>query len=99
LGSAAKVPLKLARERAALVRSQIEVGIDPVAQRRKAAGVPSFREAAALVHAEHKRGWSNGKHQAQWLPSLENYPFQSIGDVPVSEADAPAVRMRSPPSG
>ena len=31
LGSAAKVPLKLARERAAVVRTQIEAGIDPVA--------------------------------------------------------------------
>ncbi|MBW8785926.1 MAG: DUF4102 domain-containing protein, partial [Novosphingobium sp.] len=70
LGSAAKVPLKLARERAVAVRCQIEVGIDPVAERRKAAGVPTFREAAALVHAEHKRGWKNGKHQAQWLSSL-----------------------------
>jgi integrase len=92
LGSAAKVPLKLARERAALVRSQIEAGIDPVAQRRKTAGVPSFREAAAQVHAEHKRGWSNGKHQAQWLSTLENYAFPSIGDVPVSQLDAPAIR-------
>jgi hypothetical protein len=69
LGSAAKVPLKLARERAALVRSQVEVGIDPVAERRKAAGVPTFREAAALVHAEHTDGWKNGKHRAQWLSS------------------------------
>jgi integrase len=92
LGSAAKVPLKLARERAALVRSQMEVGIDPVAQRRKAAGIPSFRAAAAQVHAEHKRGWSNGKHQAQWLSTLETYVFPSIGDLPVSEVDAPAAR-------
>ena len=33
LGSAAKVPLALARDRAAKARSQIEVGIDPVAER------------------------------------------------------------------
>jgi hypothetical protein len=70
IGSAAKVSLKLARERAAAVRSQVEVGIDPVLERRKAAGIPTFRAAAALVHAEHKAGWKNGKHQAQWLSSL-----------------------------
>jgi len=64
LGSAAKVPLKLARERANTVRAQIEVGIDPVALRRRAAGVPTFREAAALVPAEHMSGWKNGKHRA-----------------------------------
>ena len=36
LGSAAKVPLKLARDRAGVVRSQVE------------AGIPTFREATAL---------------------------------------------------
>ncbi len=92
VGSAAKVPLKLARERAALVRSQIEVGIDPVAERRKAAGVPTFRESAALVHAENKSGWKNGKHQAQWMTTLETYAFAAFGDVSVASVDAPAVR-------
>jgi hypothetical protein len=47
LGSVKKVSLALARERAAKVRSQIEAGIDPIAERRKAAGIPTFREAAA----------------------------------------------------
>lgn len=54
LGSVAKVPLKLARHRAAKVREQVEAGVDPVAERRRAAGNPTFREAAKLVHAEHK---------------------------------------------
>ena len=92
LGSAAKVPLKLARERAVVVRSQVEAGIDPVAERRKAAGIPTFREAAALVHVEHKVGWKNGKHRDQWLSSLEAYAFPLFGDVAVSQIDAPAVR-------
>ena len=92
LGSAAKVPLKLARERAAIARAQVEVGIDPVAERRKAAGIPTFREAAALVHAEHKSGWKNGKHQAQWLSTLEAYAFPAFGDLAVSVIDTAAVR-------
>lgn len=92
LGSCSKVPLKLARDRAAIVRSQIEVGIDPVAERRKSAGIPTFREAAALVHAENKSGWKNGKHQAQWMTTLENYAFPAFGDVSVASVDAPAVR-------
>lgn len=95
LGSAAKVSLKLARERAALVRSQIEVGIDPVAERRKAAGIPTFREAAALVHAEHLQGWKGGdksKHGKQWLTTLENYAFKAFGDSAVSAVNEPAVR-------
>lgn len=92
LGSASKVPLKLARERATAVRTQIEVGIDPVAERRRAAGIPTFREAALLVHAEHKRGWKNGKHQAQWLSTLEAYAYPHFGNVSVSDIEAPAVR-------
>lgn len=92
LGSARKVGLALARTRAAEARSQIELGVDPVAQRRKAAGIPTFREAAALVHGEHKKTWRNGKHQAQWLRTLETYAYPSIGDRPVSMIEGPAVR-------
>lgn len=92
LGSERKVSLAKARVGAALVCSQIEAGVDPVAERKKAAGIPTFREAAALVHAEHKRGWRNAKHRAQWLSSLETYAFAAIGDKPVSDIDGPAVR-------
>lgn len=92
LGSASKVGLALARTRAAEAHFQIEIGVDPVAFRRKAAGVPTFREAAALVHAEHKKTWRNGKHQAQWLKTLETYAYPSIGDRPVSVIEGPAIR-------
>jgi integrase len=92
LGSISKVPLKLARERAAIARSQVEAGIDPVAERRKAAGIPTFREAAALVHAEQKAGWKNGKHQAQWLTTLQTYAFPAFGDRSVAAIDTAAVR-------
>ena len=92
LGGERKVSLAKARADAALVCSQVEAGIDPVAERKKAAGIPTFREAAALVHAEHKRGWRNAKHGAQWLSSLEAYAFPMIGDKSVSDIDGPAVR-------
>ena len=92
VGSASKVPLTLARERAGEIRSQMEAGIDPVAQRRKAAGVPTFRAAAALVHAEHKAGWKNGKHQSQWLNTLDTYAFPAFGDLAVNAVDNSHVR-------
>ncbi|WP_048886074.1 tyrosine-type recombinase/integrase [Aurantiacibacter atlanticus] len=92
LGSAKKVSLKLARERAATVRSQVEAGIDPIAERKKAAGVPTFREAAASVHAEHKGSWKNAKHRKQWLTTLETYAFPAFGDRSIALVDAPAVR-------
>ena len=92
VGAASKVTLALARQRAAEVRSQVEAGLDPVAQRRKAAGIPTFREAASQVHTEHKKTWRNGKHQAQWLRTLEVYAFPTLGDRQVSDIDGPAVR-------
>jgi integrase len=92
VGSASKVPLKLARDRASLIRQQIELGLDPIAERRKQTGVPTFQEAAIQVHAEHKKGWKNGKHQAQWLSTLETYAFPHFGDMLVSQVEAHAVR-------
>ena len=92
LGGASKVSLALARDRAWTVRSQIEAGIDPVAERRKATGVPTFREAALLVHAEYQPGWRNAKHGLQWLSTLTTYAFPTLGEVPVSRIEGAAVR-------
>jgi integrase len=44
------------------------------------------------VHAEHKRGWKNGKHQDQWIRTLEVYAFPTFGDRLVSEIDGPTIR-------
>ena len=92
LGSLSKVSLKVARENAAAMRAQIVAGIDPRAERRKADGIPTFREAAMLVHAERMKGWRNGKHNKQWISSLEAYAFPSFGSVSVALVDARAVR-------
>jgi Arm DNA-binding domain len=78
LGAASKVTLSQARARAAEARAQVEAGLDPVAQRRKAAGIPTFFEVAAQVHADHKKGWKNGKHQDQWIRRLEVYAFPHL---------------------
>ncbi|GAA0761110.1 integrase [Erythromicrobium ramosum] len=92
LGSAKKVSLAQARQRAAEVRSQVEAGIDPVLQRKKAEGIPTFREAAAAVYAENKKTWKNKKHRGQWLTSLQTYAFPKIGDVAVSDIESSHVR-------
>lgn len=92
LGSAKKVSLAQARQRSAEVRSQVEAGIDPVLQRKKAEGIPTFREAAAAVYAENKKSWKNKKHRGQWLTSLQTYAFPKIGDVAVSDIESSHVR-------
>jgi integrase len=92
LGSVKSVSLKLARERAATTRAQIEMGIDPVKERLREQGVPLFSEAALTVWQEQAPAWKNKKHAAQWLSSLETHAFPSIGDVPVDQLDAGQVR-------
>lgn len=49
VGNAAKVTLSKARERARQIREWVEDGLDPVFERRKAAGIPTFKEASNKV--------------------------------------------------
>ena len=54
--------------------------------------MPTFKDAAGTVHGEHKVGWKNGKHQAQWINTLETYAFPKLGNSLVSEIEGPAIR-------
>ena len=92
LGSAAKVSLAVARERAREVRTWVELGLDPIFERRKAQGIPTFKEAAAKVLAQHRKSWRNAKHEGQWLRTLESYVFPHFGNVAVSEITGPMIR-------
>jgi integrase len=88
LGSAKKVSLAAARQRAATLRVQVEAGLDPIIERRKAEGIPTFREAAAQVFQASQRTWRNPKHQWQWMRTLEMFAFPLIGDVKLNEISA-----------
>lgn len=93
LGSAKAVSLADARQAADEIRRKLAQGIDPVAERKQEKIViPTFKEAAVLVHEEHKAGWKNGKHQAQWLSTLKSYAYPALGDLLVSEIEGPAIR-------
>jgi len=93
LGSAKAISLADARQAADEIRRKLAQGIDPVAERKQEKVViPTFREAAVLVHEEHKAGWKNGKHQAQWLSTLKSYAYPALGDLLVSEIEGPAIR-------
>lgn len=92
LGSFKDIGLSEARELAREYRKKLRQGVDPIADRRKVSVVPSFAEAAATVHEEHKRGWRNGKHGEQWLTTLKNYAFPKIGQLPVDQVTTGQVR-------
>jgi integrase len=89
LGSARAVSLQEARERAAERRKDVRDGRDPVAaQRAIRSTIPTFAEAAQVVHSHQREGWANGKHVEQWINTLRDHAFPLIGGKLVSEITA-----------
>jgi integrase len=93
LGSAKSISLSEARDTAEDIRRAIRRGDDPIAARRHDKNViPTFHEAAVMVHSEHLPSWKNAKHAKQWLSTLEAHVFPRLGDLPVNKIDGPMVR-------
>jgi integrase len=85
LGSTQLVPLAEAREIALKYRKIAREGGDPVALKRSEKDKPTFREAAQVVHSNHSKGWSDGKHKAQWINTLATYAYPVIGNLYVDQ--------------
>jgi integrase len=73
LGSAASVPLADAREKAAGARRKIAQGLNPIDERKRDGGIPTFGEMADDVREALSAGFRNEKHKAQWKSTLETY--------------------------
>ena len=85
LGSVVLVPLSEAREKALANRKLAREGGDPLAEKRRAEGIPTFAEASMRVLEQKQGGWRNPRHSREWLSSLTRFAFPRIGKVPVSE--------------
>ncbi len=85
LGSVALVPLAEAREKALANRKLARQGGDPLAEKRRSQGIPTFAEAAMRVLDQKRAGWRNPRHSREWISSLKRFAFPRIGKVPVSE--------------
>jgi integrase len=73
LGSAANVALADAREKAANARRKITQGLNPIEERKRDGGIPSFGEMADSVREALSAGFRNEKHKAQWQSTLDTY--------------------------
>jgi len=109
LGATSDVPLAQARKIAAEIRLGIKLGIDPKAvreEKRRNEGVKarrqiSFQSCANELIAHKKHEWSD-KHGSQWISSLTNYVYPSIGRFPLSSitsSDVHQVLMQLTPEG
>ncbi len=87
LGAATLVPLAKAREQALANRMLARSGGDPLSEKRRVQGVPTFAEAAQRVLEQKRGGWRGRWHAQNWWRSMERYAFPRIGGRPVSEVD------------
>ena len=80
LGGAAMVPLADARTKAAAMRAVARDGGDPLAERNRAKGTPTFEQAAQQVwQTQIVPTAKNEKHKNQWITTLHDYAFPVIG--------------------
>ena len=62
-------------------------GGDPLSEKRRVQGVPTFAEAARRVLEQKRGGWRGRWHVHNWWRSMERYVFPRIGERPVSEVN------------
>jgi integrase len=99
LGSLNDIGLAEAREIARRYRILVKEGKDPIRERdaeiarnlAASAVVKSFDEAAKDYIAQHRAGWKNPTHAAQWPASLKTYASPHIGKMSVADIDTPHV--------
>jgi integrase len=103
LGAYPAVSLAEARQAAEKAHALLRRGEDPLAARQaskqalvqaaraEAQQTITFRDAALATIEAKRGGWSNPKHAAQWLATLEQHAFPHIGATPVEQVDLVAV--------
>lgn len=91
LGSADVLDLGAARRRAVEIRSQIALGIDPIADRSRVRAEAiaarknqrTFDECVKEYIEHRKEGWRSDKHRAQWQTTLDKYASPTFGKLNV----------------
>lgn len=73
LGSASAVELTEARDRATAARRKVSLGLNPIEDRKRDNGIPTFGAMADSVRETLSAGFRNEKHKAQWKSTLETY--------------------------
>lgn len=84
LGGWPLVSLAEARDAAFENRRAARRGFDPLAGKRRAK-VPTFNEAAQKTHKANRARWRADKHAHNWMASLKNYVFPTLGNTPVDQ--------------
>jgi len=73
LGGAAYVSLADARDKATDARRKVAQGLNPIDERERNGGIPTFGQMADDVREALSAGFRNEKHKAQWKMTLDTY--------------------------
>jgi integrase len=87
IGPADLVTLAEARKMASGNKELARKGIDPMTDRERAKGIPTFDEAAAQVIELKSKELRNPKHVMQWRSTIATYASPAFGNRKVSEVD------------
>lgn len=82
LGGFPLVSLAEARAKAFDNRRAVQTGRNPLAEKRRAK-TPTFAVAAARTCDALRPRWRNGKHETDWMATLENHAFPILGGMSV----------------
>jgi len=105
LGSAGPdgTSLAVARDVALALRLKVKAGVDPLAEREKAAADAlvaeqaakiariTFKKVAETYITTNEASWRNDKHRQQWQNTLASYVYPVVGTMPVSDVATPHV--------
>jgi integrase len=89
LGAATGANLAQARTKALDAASKLSAGVDPLHDKARSTGVPTFAVFADEVRQSLSAGFRNEKHRAQWKMTLETYaaPLAALRVDAIDTAD------------
>lgn len=92
LGPASLISLAEARSAAIENRKSARAGGDPIADKRRAKDILTFKVAAERVHVELSPTWKSPKDRAAFLSTLEKHVFPDFGSTLISEVTSADIR-------
>ena len=88
LGGFPLVSLAEARAKAFAYRKVARDGGDPLTEKRRADGIPTFADAAERVWKGKNPGWRHPGHAQDWMSSLRRHVLPHIGQMPVCDVSS-----------
>lgn len=88
LGSAAIVPLSVARAKRDEMLRLLQEGKDPLHIKQTLSLIPTFDQAAKAFIEAKRSGWKNAKHAQQWTNTLATYASPTIGQMPIDKIES-----------